>query len=78
MSSQNKTRKRKWDLDDQGKKAPPSSTTAPTPKSIKVEASSDVSESKVSSTSPNSELTDPNLAAGRFFVILKLYFISSF
>ncbi|CAG8513455.1 7065_t:CDS:10 [Rhizophagus irregularis] len=64
-SSQNKTRKRKWDLDDQGKKAPPSSTTAPTSKSIKVEAISDpdVSESKVSSNTPNSETNDPNRAA---------------
>jgi hypothetical protein len=56
------SRKRKWDLDDQGKKAPPSSTTA---KSIKVEDSSDVSESKVSPDSPKSELIDPNLAAGQ-------------
>lgn len=64
-SSQNKTRKRKWDLDDQGKKAPPSSTTAPTSKSIKVEVISDpdVPESKVSPNTPNSETNDPNRAA---------------
>jgi len=54
------SRKRKWDLDDQGKKAPPS-TAAPTPKSIKAGASSDESDSKDTSTTPN---PDPNLAAG--------------
>ncbi|CAG8673448.1 666_t:CDS:2, partial [Paraglomus occultum] len=38
MSTQTKTRKRKWDLDDQGKEAPPvSSSTTPTVKAIKVD-----------------------------------------
>ncbi|CAI2176010.1 13451_t:CDS:10 [Funneliformis geosporum] len=63
--SYNKTRKRKWDLDDQGKKAPP--TTAPTPKSIKIEDISDASECKApsmtTSNSQISETVDPNLAA---------------
>ncbi|CAG8512473.1 13763_t:CDS:10 [Acaulospora morrowiae] len=61
MSSQNKTRKRKWDLDDQGKEAPPSSAIA---KSIKVESTSDASESSAPSPTPsNSDSVDPNIAA---------------
>nr|CAG8513933.1 8420_t:CDS:10 [Entrophospora candida] len=68
MSTQNKTRKRKWDLDDQGKEAPPSSSTttsAPTPKSIKIETSSDASGSTAPSPthSNTSESVDPNIAA---------------
>ncbi|CAG8495007.1 13170_t:CDS:10 [Funneliformis caledonium] len=64
--SYSKTRKRKWDLDDQGKKAPPA--TAPTPKSITIEATSDESEYKAplmttTSNSQISETFDPNLAA---------------
>ncbi|CAG8542987.1 7762_t:CDS:10 [Funneliformis mosseae] len=64
--SYSKTRKRKWDLDDQGKKAPPA--TAPTPKSITTEATSDESEYKAplmttTSNSQISETFDPNLAA---------------
>ncbi|KAF0477755.1 kh domain-containing protein [Gigaspora margarita] len=61
MSTQNKTRKRKWDLDDQGKEAPPVSTTS---KSAKVDPSSDASESSAPSPTPSSsDSIDPNIAA---------------
>ncbi|CAG8800236.1 8935_t:CDS:2, partial [Racocetra persica] len=54
-------RKRKWDLDDQGKEAPPVSTAS---KSAKVDPSSDASESSAPSPTPsNSESIDPNVAA---------------
>ncbi|CAG8651562.1 11623_t:CDS:2, partial [Racocetra fulgida] len=55
-------RKRKWDLDDQGKEAPPVSTAS---KSAKVDPSSDASESSAPSPTPsNSDSIDPNVAAG--------------
>ncbi|CAG8651344.1 8956_t:CDS:10 [Dentiscutata erythropus] len=61
MSTQSKTRKRKWDLDDQGKEAPPVSTTS---KSAKVDPSSDASESSAPSPTPSSsDSIDPNIAA---------------
>ncbi|CAG8460407.1 3135_t:CDS:10 [Paraglomus brasilianum] len=60
MSTQTKTRKRKWDLDDQGKEAPPvSSSTAPTVKSIKVDEGSTT---PVSPATTPAVSDDPNIA----------------
>ncbi|CAG8449036.1 6246_t:CDS:10 [Ambispora gerdemannii] len=66
MSNQGKNRKRKWDLDDQGKEAPPSKTdtSPPVSKQAKLEKSSDVTGSGgVSPTPSNSDSVDPNIAA---------------
>ncbi|RHZ79676.1 hypothetical protein Glove_142g47 [Diversispora epigaea] len=73
QNSQNKTRKRKWDLDPEGKEAPRTphkwdeqgkESSAPTAKSIKVDATSDTSESSAPSPTPfNPDAVDPNIAA---------------
>ncbi|CAG8628546.1 5149_t:CDS:2, partial [Ambispora leptoticha] len=66
MSNPSKNRKRKWDLDDQGKEAPPSKTdnSPPVSKHAKLEKGSEaIGSGGISPTPSNSDSVDPNIAA---------------